>query len=76
MPDLSGYTTVSTYPFVMGNEVYFQTPDGLLCAIQPDRGAAGCDGRLPGTPDEVNEIALSARRQHPRPAAPPPTTAS
>ena len=23
MPDLSGYTTVSTYPFVMGNEVYF-----------------------------------------------------
>jgi hypothetical protein len=58
MPDLSGYTTVSTYPFVMGNEVYFQTPDGLLCAIQPARGAAGCDGRLPGTPAEVNEIAL------------------
>ena len=59
MPDLSGYATVSTYPFVMGNEVYFQTPDGLLCAIQPARGAAGCDGRLPGTPPEVNEIALS-----------------
>jgi hypothetical protein len=59
MPDLSGYATVSTYPFVMGNEVYFQTPDGLLCAIQPARGAAGCDGRLPGTPAEVNEIALS-----------------
>jgi hypothetical protein len=60
MPDLRGYTTVSTYPFAMGNEVYFQTPDGLLCAIQPDRGAAGCDGRLPGTPGEVNEIVLAA----------------
>jgi len=59
MPDLGGYTTVSTYPFVMGNEVYFQTPDGLLCAIKPDLGAAGCDGRLPGKPAEVNEIALT-----------------
>lgn len=59
MPDLSGFATVSTYPFVMGNEVYFQTPDGLLCAIQPTRGAAGCDGRLPGAADEVDEIALS-----------------
>jgi hypothetical protein len=60
MPDLRGYTTVSTYPFAMGNEVYFQTPDGLLCAIQPERSVAGCDGRLPGTPAEVNEIVLAA----------------
>ena len=59
LPDLGGYTTVSAYPFVMGNEVYFQTPDGLLCAIQPARNAAGCDGRLPGTPAEVNEIAVT-----------------
>ncbi|MEU0499176.1 hypothetical protein [Mycobacterium sp. NPDC006124] len=57
-PDLSGYTTVSTYPYVMGNEVYFQTPDGLLCAMLPDRGIAGCDGRLPGAPADVNEIGL------------------
>ena len=59
-PDLRGYTTVSTYPFAMGNEVYFQTPDGLLCAIRPDRGVAGCDGRLPGAPSEVNEIVLAS----------------
>jgi hypothetical protein len=44
----------------MGNEVYFQTPDGLLCAILPDRGTAGCDGQLPGTLAGVNEIALTA----------------
>lgn len=59
-PDLSGFTTVSTYPYVMGNELYFQTPDGLLCSIQPARGAAGCDGRVPGAPAEVDEIALSS----------------
>lgn len=60
MPDLRGFTTVSTYPFAMGNDVYFQTPDGLLCAIQPERGVAGCDGRLPGTSTEINEIVLTA----------------
>ncbi|MCW2512316.1 MAG: hypothetical protein JWR11_1358 [Mycobacterium sp.] len=59
MPDLRGYTTVSPYPYAMGNEAYFQTPDGLLCAILPDRGSVGCDGRLPGTPAVVNEIALT-----------------
>ncbi|MCV7420021.1 hypothetical protein H7K45_05675 [Mycobacterium yunnanensis] len=58
-PDLSGFTTVSTYPYVMGNELYFQTPDGLLCAMLPDRNVVGCDGRLPGTAPEVNEIGLS-----------------
>lgn len=60
MPDLRGYAAVATDGYVAGNEAYFQTPDGLLCAIQPDRGTAGCDGRLPGTPDGVNEIALTA----------------
>lgn len=60
MPDLRGYLTVAPNAFVMDNEVYFQTPDGLLCGIQPDRGTAGCDGRLPGTLNGVNEIVLTA----------------
>jgi hypothetical protein len=59
-PDLRGYVTVPSDAFTMGNEAYFQTPDGLLCAILPDRGTAGCDGRLPGTVDGANEIALTA----------------
>jgi hypothetical protein len=59
MPDLSGFVQVSPYPYVSGSEAYFQTPDGLLCAIQPDRGAAGCDGRLPATLIGVNEIVLA-----------------
>ena len=40
-PDLSGYAVVAPDAFVSAGEVYFQTPDGLLCAIQPNRGAAG-----------------------------------
>ncbi len=59
-PDLRGYTEVDPDDFVTDNEVYFQTPDGLLCGIQPDRGAAGCDGRLPATMAGVNEIVLAA----------------
>jgi hypothetical protein len=59
-PDLHGYVAIAPEPFTMGNEVYFQTPDGLLCAIQPDRGLAGCGGRLPGTVSGANEIVLSA----------------
>ncbi len=59
-PDLRGYLAVVPDAFVMGNEAYFQTPDGLLCAIRPDRGVAGCDGRLPGLPNGVDEIVLSA----------------
>ena len=58
-PDLRGYLPVLPDAFVMGNEVYFQTPDGLLCSIQPDRGVAGCDGRLPGTVSRANEIVLT-----------------
>jgi hypothetical protein len=60
LPDLRGYTAVDPAAFVAGNEAYFQTPDGLLCGIQPDRGAAGCDGRLPATLKGVNEIVLAA----------------
>lgn len=60
LPDLGAYTTVDSAAFVAGNEAYFQTPDGLLCGIQPDRGAAGCDGRLPATLKGVNEIVLAA----------------
>jgi hypothetical protein len=59
MPDLSKYTAVSPDGFVAGGEAYFQTPDGLLCAIQPNRGAAGCDGRLPATLLGANEIVLA-----------------
>ncbi len=60
MPDLSGYTAVAPEAFLSNGEVHFQTPDGLLCGIQPNRGAAGCDGRLPSTPEGVNEIVLAA----------------
>jgi hypothetical protein len=59
-PDLRAYTEVNPDEFVADNEVYFQTPDGLLCGIQLDRGAAGCDGRLPATTSGVNEIVLAA----------------
>lgn len=59
-PDLRSYTAVTPDEFLAGNEVYFQTPDGLLCAIQPDRGTAGCDGKLPGTLGGVDEIVLTA----------------
>ena len=58
-PDLRGYVPVPPDAFAMGNEAYFQTPDGLLCAILPDRGMAGCDGRLPATADGVDEIAMT-----------------
>jgi len=46
-PDLSGYQSISVDSYVDGGEVYFQTPDGLLCAIRPAQGMAGCDGPLP-----------------------------
>lgn len=60
MPDLRGYALVASDPYLADREAYFQTPDGLLCAIQPDRGTAGCDGQLPGTLRGVNEIVLAA----------------
>jgi hypothetical protein len=60
MPDLREYTAVTPDGSVVGNAAYFQTPDGLRCAIQPDRGAAGCDGRLPGAPSGANELVLAA----------------
>jgi hypothetical protein len=64
VPDLSGYRVMPTEGFVDNvaaqGEVYFQTPDGLLCAIRPAHGAAGCDGKLPGTRAGVNEIVLAA----------------
>lgn len=63
-PDLSGYRAMPADGFVDNlvaqGEVYFQTPDGLLCAIRPAHGSAGCDGRLPGTRAGVNEIVLAA----------------
>lgn len=63
-PDLSGYRVVPADTFVDNlvaqGEVYFQTPDGLLCAIRPAHGSAGCDGRLPGARAGVNEIVLAA----------------
>lgn len=67
-PDLSGFQSVPVEPFrngVLGGppdsgEVYFQTPDGLLCAIRPAVGRAGCDGHLPGAPAAANEIVLAA----------------
>jgi hypothetical protein len=60
MPDLRDYPAVAPDAFVVGNAAYFRTPDGLRCAIQPDRGAAGCDGRLPGAPAGANELVLAA----------------
>jgi hypothetical protein len=62
-PDLSGYQETAVDPYVDnaagGGEVYFQTPDGLLCAIRPVTGVAGCDGKLPATLTGVNEIVLA-----------------
>jgi hypothetical protein len=62
-PDLSGYQQTAVDPYVDnaagGGEVYFQTPDGLLCAIRPVTGVAGCDGKLPATLTGVNEIVLA-----------------
>ena len=63
LPDLSGYQEAVVDPYVDnaagGGEVYFQTPDGLLCAIRPVTGVAGCDGKLPATLIGVNEIVLA-----------------
>ncbi len=63
-PNLREYKAVPVEPFLdtaaNGGEVYFQTPDGLLCAIRPAQGRAGCDGALPGVPTAVNEIVLAA----------------
>jgi hypothetical protein len=62
-PSLADYKAVSVDPFLdttaNGGEVYFQTPDGLLCAIRPAQGRAGCDGALPGARAAVNEIVLT-----------------
>jgi hypothetical protein len=63
-PDLSGYQQTPVDPYVDGaaaggGEVYFQTPGGLLCAIRPATGVAGCDGKLPATAPAVNEIVLA-----------------
>jgi hypothetical protein len=62
-PDLSGYQQTPVDPYVDGaaggGEVYFQTPDGLLCAIRPATGVAGCDGKLPASLPGVNEIVLA-----------------
>ena len=60
MPDLRGYRKVPVDDFVVAGAAYFQTPDGLRCAILPASGMAGCDGRLPATPPGVNEIVLAA----------------
>jgi hypothetical protein len=59
-PDLSQYAQISVDDYVAGTEVYFQTPDGLLCAIRPSPGLAGCDGPLAAAPAGTNEIVLTA----------------
>ena len=59
-PDLGGFQSTPAQPFLEGGELYFQTPGGLLCAIRPTVGRAGCDGALPGAPTAANEIALAA----------------
>lgn len=63
-PDLSGYSVVSPAEFVDGGEAYFQTPDGLLCAIRPAQGMAGCDGPMPRGSGGANQIVLSADQAH------------
>jgi len=59
-PDLSRYDQIRVDDYVAGTEVYFQTPDGLLCAIRPSPGLAGCDGPLAAAPTGTNEIVLTA----------------
>jgi len=60
VPDLTGYTETPVDPYVTNGEVYFQTPAGLLCAIRPAQGRAGCDGPLPGVAAGANEIVLAS----------------
>ncbi|WP_370499775.1 hypothetical protein NWT09_22200 [Mycolicibacterium sp. jd] len=60
IPDLRGYRTVPLDGYVVDGAAYFQTPDGLDCAILPTNGTAGCDGPLPATPAGANEIVLAA----------------
>ncbi|MGK2881944.1 MAG: hypothetical protein ACSLE6_14495 [Mycobacterium sp.] len=57
-PDLSKYQLVSNEAYRAGDEVYFQTPGGLLCAIRSTQWA-GCNGTLPGAPSGANEVLLS-----------------
>ena len=59
-PDLSGYSAAAPDQYVDGGEVYFQTPDGLLCGIRPAQGMAGCDGPLPRGSSGANQVVLSA----------------
>jgi hypothetical protein len=59
-PDLGGYQQTSAEPYTFADGAYFQTPGGLLCAIRPAQGRAGCDGTLPGAPAGANEIVLAA----------------
>ncbi|CAJ1585688.1 hypothetical protein [[Mycobacterium] wendilense] len=62
-PDLSKFEAAPIERYLdtsaNGGEVYFQTPDGLLCAMRPGQGRAGCDGPLPGVATAANEIVLS-----------------
>jgi hypothetical protein len=62
-PELTAFQQVPVDPFLdaatNGGDVYFQTPDGLLCGIRPAQGLAGCDGPLPGAPAGANELVLA-----------------
>ena len=59
-PDLAGYQAVSPDAYTDAGEVYFETPDGLLCAIRPAQGMAGCNGPLPRGSSGANQVVLSA----------------
>ena len=65
-PDLQAYTSVPAEGFVVGREAYFQTPDGLLCAMLPDQGRAGEQGRdsapLPGVGTPVRVALWKSNR--------------
>lgn len=59
-PDIAALPAV-TDPGFRDNvgDLYFQTPDGLLCAILITQRTAGCSGRLPSAPDGANEVTLT-----------------
>lgn len=56
-PDLSGYELVDPGPYLVEQQAYFVTPDGLQCGIVIP-ALAGCFGDLPGAPTGATEVRL------------------
>lgn len=61
-PDFSGFELVPADDYLVASqharELWFRTPDGLVCRIG---SIAGCSGSLPGTPAPANQVELHSR---------------